>query len=91
MRRENRAFSRKTGSPKLKYDLSVDNRTQDFSEERVGYITGYNQVFVHPKTKNVTGKNREKLVDRYLKLIEDYGLFADLKEEYAYAREAKAA
>lgn len=92
MRRENRAFSRKTKSPKLAYDLKIDNQTNNFSEERIGYITGYNQVFVHPKTKNVTGKNREKLVGRYLKLIEDYGLFADLSDlDYAYARERRVA
>ena len=91
LRKQNRAFSRKTPNPKLKYDLTVDNKTNDFSEARIGYIVGYNQVFVNPKTKNVTGKNREKLVARYLELIEKYGLFADLGETYGYAGERQAA
>ena len=91
LRKQNRAFSRKTQNPKLRYDLTVDSKTSDFSEARVGYIVGYNQVFVNPKTKNVTGKNREKLVGKYLDLIEKYGLFADLGETYGYAGERKAA
>ena len=93
MRKENRAFSRATKSPRLKYNLKLDAAVNDLSEQRLGYIIYYNQVFVHPQTKNKTGRNRENLVNKYFDLIQKYDLFADFQDllPYAYARESKAA
>lgn len=93
IRKENRAFDKKNKSPRLRYNLKLDRAITDLSAERLGYIIGYNTVFVNPKTKNYTGKRREALVTKYLNLIEKYDLFADYQEilDYAYARESRAA
>jgi hypothetical protein len=80
LRKENRAFSRKTNNPRLKYNLKLDERTSEWNTDRVGYIVNYNKVFVNPKTKKAKGKTREKLVEQYGKLINDYDLFADFQE-----------
>ena len=80
LRKENRAFSRKTNNPRLKYNLKLDGRTNEWNSDRVGYIVNYNRVFVNPKTKKVKGKAREKLVDLYGKLINQFDLFADFQE-----------
>lgn len=93
IRKENRAFNKKNKSPRLAYNLKLDRAITDLSEERIGYIIGYNTVFVNPKTKQYTGKRREQIVSKYLQLIEKYDLFADYQEilSYAYARESKVA
>ena len=93
MRKQNRAFDKRNKSPRLKYNLKLDRDVTNLSEDRIGYIVGYNTVFVNPQTKRYTGKRREAIVAKYLNLIEKYDLFADQQDllEYAYAKESKAA
>ena len=76
MRKQNKAFSAKTKSPKLIYNLDVDLDTQNYSDTRIGYIVGYNTVFVNPK-QNKNKRDRE----RYARLIEKYRLFYDDQDQ----------
>lgn len=93
MRKQNRAFDKKNKSPRLRYNLKLDREITNLSEERIGYIVGYNTVFVNPKTKQYTGKRREQIVNKYFDLIEKYDLFADQQDllDYAYVKESRAA
>lgn len=77
LRRQNRAFHNngKSKSPRLFYNLDLDADLNNWSDERVGYIKYYNEVFVNPK-KNKTNATR----NRYAKLIDQYNLFADQQE-----------
>ena len=81
IRKQNRAFSLKEGGnrPRLIYNLDVDIDTQNYSDERIGYIVNYNQVFVNPK-QNKNKRDREK----YARLIEKYKLFYDQQEQDVY-------
>lgn len=72
LRRQNRAYSGKAKSPMLYYNTDLDADLNNWSEERVGYIKFYNEVFVNPK-KNKTNAVR----NRYAKLIDQYALFAE--------------
>lgn len=72
LRRQNKAFSAKAKSPRLYYNTDLDADLNNWSDERVGYIKYYNEVFVNPK------KNKSKATrNRYAKLIDQFSLFAD--------------
>ena len=88
MRRENRAYNKVNKIVRQNYDLKLDRAINDWSEERIGYITGYNEVFVHDKTKTLKGKAREKLIEKYEKIIAAYVIISDETEEWQkYERE----
>lgn len=79
LRRQNRAFNTKAltkgMSARRYYNTTLDADLNNWSEERVGYIKFYNEVFVNPK------KTKTKAVrDRYAKLIDQWDLFADMQE-----------
>jgi hypothetical protein len=82
IRAENRKFDRERAWGKIQYKYDVDRAVNDYSEERVGYIIGYNQAFVHPKTKTLTGKARQRQVAAYEKLAAKYNLLNDELEKY---------
>lgn len=86
LRRQNRAFSAKTKSPRLLYNLALDEDLNNWSEERIGYIKYYNQVFVNPKPRRTVAAR-----EAHQRLIEKWDLFADYQEllDYAYAKERK--
>lgn len=92
IRAENRKFDREKAWGKIQYKLDVDRDINNYSEDRIGYIVGYNQVFVHPKTKQLTGKARMAQVKAYEKLTQKYDLLNDEIEIIAgrYARELAA-
>jgi hypothetical protein len=92
MRAENRKFDREKAWGKILYKLDVDKDVNNYSEDRIGYIVGYNQVFVHPKTKQLKGKARMAQVRAYEKLTQKYDLLNDELEIIAgrYARELAA-
>jgi hypothetical protein len=106
IRAANRAFNNKLiakiqaskngkgGSPRLLYNTELDNDYNNWTNERVGYIVYYYQVFVKPDTKKLArgGRQRENLVNKYSKLIEQFDLFADYQDlvPFKYAREQLA-
>lgn len=92
IRAENRKFDRERAWGKITYKLDVDRDLFNLSDERIGYIVGYNQVFVHPKTKQLKGKARMAQVKAYEKLTEKYDLLNDELEIITgrYARELAA-
>ena len=94
IRAANRAFDKKTKSPRLLYNLQLDADTNNWSNERVGYILGYYTVFVKPETKKLArgGKTRQNLVNKYNEVIESFDLFADYQDltPFKYEREKLA-
>jgi len=88
IRRQNRAYSSKTKSPRLLYNLALDEDLNNWTEERIGYIKYYNEIFVNPKPRRTVAQ-REKAAQ----LIERWDLFADYQEimDYAYAKERRKA
>ena len=75
LRRQNRAYSSKVKSP-------------NWTEERIGYIKYYNEIFVNPKPRRTIAQ-REKAA----RLIEKWDLFADAQDlmEFIYAKEKRKA
>lgn len=94
IRAANRAFDKKTKTPRLLYNLQLDADYNNWTNERVGYIVYYYQVFVKPDTKKLAknGRRRENLVNKYSKWIEEFNLFADYQDlvPFRYAREQLA-
>jgi len=88
LRRQNRAYSSRVKSPRLLYNLALDEDLNNWTEERIGYIKYYNEVFVNPKPRRTVAQ-REKAA----RLIERWDLFADYQEimDYAYSKERRAA
>lgn len=93
IRAENRKFSREVAWGKILYKLDIDQDVNNYSADRIGYIMGYNQAFVHPKTKTLKGKARERQAEFYARMIQKYDLLNDEKEIIAgrYAKELRAA
>ena len=88
LRRQNRAYSSKVKSPKLLYNLALDEDLNNWTEERIGYIKYYNEIFVNPKPRRTIAQ-REKAA----RLIEKWDLFADAQDlmEFIYAKEKRKA
>jgi hypothetical protein len=88
IRRQNRAYSSKVKSPRLLYNLALDEDINNWTEERIGYIKYYNEVFVNPKPRRTVAQR-----ERAAQLIEKWDLFADYQEimDYAYAKERRKA
>lgn len=88
LRRQNRAYGSRVKSPRLLYNLALDEDLNNWTPERIGYIKYYNEVFVNPKPRRTVAQ-REKAA----RLIEQWDLFADYQEimDYAYSKERRAA
>lgn len=93
LRRQNRAFGAKTKSPKLLYNLALDEDLNNWTEERIGYIKYYNEIFVNPKPLNGKGRRTVAARERSARLIEQWDLFADAQDimEFVYAKEKRKA
>jgi hypothetical protein len=88
IRRQNRAYSSRVKSPKLLYNLALDEDLNNWTEERIGYIKYYNEIFVNPKPRRTVAA-REKAA----RLIQQWDLFADAQDimEFIYAKEKRKA
>jgi hypothetical protein len=80
LRRQNRAYSLKTKSPRLLYNLALDEDVNNWAAERIGYIKNYNDVFVNPSPR-LTYAQRKRAYDK----IEQWDLFADYQELFDYS------
>lgn len=90
IRKENRNYFQNDKRPFTLYDLKIDKRTNDWSENRVRYILAYNEVFVHYETvKGLTGEARVKAVNRFVELMENFKLAQSAAgaSEYVYQPE----
>jgi len=72
LRRQNRAYTLKAKSPMLYYNTDLDADLNNWSEERVGYIKYYNEVFVNPQKKKT-----KAVRDKYKRVTDQYKLFAE--------------
>jgi len=88
LRRQNRAYSSRVKSPRLLYNLALDEDLNNWTAERIGYIKYYNEVFVNPKPRRTVAQR-----EAAARLIEKWDLFADYQEimDYAYAKERRKA
>ena len=80
LRRQNRAYSAKAKSPRLFYNLALDEDVNNWTAERIGYIKYYNEIFVNPKPRRTVAA-REKAQ----RLIEKYDLFSDYQEMFDFS------
>ena len=81
LREQNRNFSANTKSPRLLYNLALDQDVNNWSDQRIGYIRYYNEVFVNPK-KLRTVADRQRQAQR----IEKWDLFADYQEIFDFGK-----
>ena len=81
LRRQNRDYSLKTKSPRLLYNLALDEDVNNWSNERIGYIKNYNDVFVNPSARR-TYAQRKRAYDK----IEQWDLFSDYQELFDYSK-----
>jgi hypothetical protein len=84
LRKQNRAYSLTAHSPRLFYNLALDEDINNWTAERIGYIKYYNEVFVNPKPRRTVAA-REKAQ----KLIERWDLFSDYQEMFDFADSPK--